>query len=71
MRFCSNCEQANHKIGTNCVCRRRDELSAREQENGELERVRENDDHDSVIIEEPDEDASSSLAKARFMVTRL
>ena len=71
MRFCSNCKQAGHKIGINCMCRCRDELSAREQENGELERVRENDGHDSVIIEEPDEDAASSLAAARFMVTRL
>ena len=43
----------------------------RKQRNGELERVRESDVHDDVTIEESDDNAFSSLAITKLMVTRL
>ena len=43
----------------------------RKQRNSELEGIRESDVHDDVTIEESDDNAFSSLASARSMVTRL
>ena len=71
MRFCFDCEAAGHKVGRGCMCRCRNDLAEREVENRGLERIRESDQQERVIIEESDFEAKSSLAVARQIVNRL
>ena len=70
IRFCIDCERAGKNIGRDCMCRCRHRLTERELHNRNMEEIRESD-HDSVVVEEPDFDATSSLGLSRQMVNRL
>ena len=71
MRFCFDCQNKGYRMGRDCMCRCRNELTEREVQNRDLERIREDDEQDNVVIEESDLDAASSLAVARQIVNRL
>lgn len=71
MRFCFDCEAAGYRIGRGCMCRGGNELTEREVQNRNMERIRGNDDQDNVVLEESDFNATSSLALARQIMTWL
>ena len=69
MRFCSTCEQGGQRIGRDCMCRRK--LTDVELKSRDIQRFRNSFHHDSVVVEEPDFDALSSLGLSRQIIERL